>query len=526
MSWVRGDHLWKTEPLIRTSDRERILRDFRNFFLTQTSERSLKKTVKRDSGAKLCVGVPEGWWLSVTPRGELADMEGRDMRPLMPTQEWVVVLGELKSPVVQHTSLYLLMGRESRLFVYSAVEDALVLAANDLDQFSRIGLGMVEFVFRVPSATMSVPSKGVCVWDVLCSCATSHELVKRLADYRNVMLELKTPGKRDDNPLILLDRIDYCFKHWPFCSMDQARLEITIKYISRRLCCRWYTIGLVGTYSSAGVFHALYLIVFDEHSAIYYLSTVTGELWRLADSVLDLRQLGLLKVFATGRRTDRDWIGIARLEHPPDTSLWFHGRRTAVHLFKDVAPMGDSQLIRQHVWMSREGRADLQSEEETAVIDNTTRLARLNLASCSMVNLPRSHVSAGPDSSLQEFSRAMWMDNDSWRLAKLNDVDSDEASDSLPFRDGVVPLPSRVELYDSDHSPAAIARRRITVASEMANVHSFHAPVIEPPRNIGSANECFECASIQPPVDTTPRVPPPTPFPSRRRAADGGVSGI
>lgn len=349
MSWVSGGSRWRTDPLVPPATRERILREFRALFLSQTSERSLKKTVKRDSGQRLCVGVPRDWWLRLTPRGELMEMDGKDLRPLLPTEEWAVVLGELHAPTASHTSLYLAMGRESRIFVYSALEDALTLAANDLDEFSRIGLSVCEFVFRIPAPAPAPSSRSSttvadALWNALCACATAADLSKTVARLRRDVLRVRTPCKLEDAPLILLDGFELCRDYWPLCALSRRRFEETARYLSERLCCGWHPLGLVGNYKNSGVFHATYLIVFDDRRVLYYLSLCAGEAWRLADDVADFRKLGLLKVFTGGRRVDRDWVGPARLERPPDPSLWFHSRREALHLCPDVCPPGENQL--------------------------------------------------------------------------------------------------------------------------------------------------------------------------------------
>ncbi|YP_214143.1 US22 family homolog [Murid betaherpesvirus 1] len=402
MSWVTGDPAWRPEALIRPADREQILRDFKSFFLTQTSERSLKKTVKRESGTKLCVGYPPGWWLAVVPRGELVEMDGRDLRPILPTGEWVVVLGEIRSPMVQHTSLYLAMGKESRMFVYSAEEDAIALAANDLDEFSRIGLLTVEFIYRVP---LSIPLKKDPVWDAIGLCVTGYDLNRHLSTYRNSVIELRTPGKQETNPLILLDRLELCCKYWPLVAMDKSRIDGLIRYASRKMSSRWYTLGLVGVYRDTGVFHGAQLLVFDDSGSIFYLSLISGELWRLADSAAELRRMGLLKIFTAGRRVDRDLAGSVRLEPPPDQELWFHSRPAATHLCVDVAPPGEAQLAQQFAWISRPGRAEILSEEETAVADAFLRLSRLKVT-VTEENSSRvlcTHVAAPP-----EPGRAAW----------------------------------------------------------------------------------------------------------------------
>ncbi|AWV68229.1 m143 protein [Murid betaherpesvirus 1] len=512
MSWVTGDPAWRPEALIRPSDRERILRDFKSFFLTQTSERSLKKTVKRESGTKLCVGYPPGWWLAVVPRGELVEMDGRDLRPILPTGEWVVVLGEIRSPMVQHTSLYLAMGKESRLFVYSAEEDAIALAANDLDEFSRIGLLMVEFIYRVP---LSLPSKKDPVWDAIGLCVSGYDLVRHLCTYRHSVIELRTPGKQETNPLIILDRLELCCKHWPLVAMDKSRIDGLVRYVSRKMSSRWYTLGLVGVYRDTGVFHGTQLLVFDDSGSIFYLSLISGELWRLADSAAELRRMGLLKVFTAGRRTDRDLAGSVRLEPPPDQELWFHSRPAATHLCVDVAPPGEAQLAQQFAWISRPGRAELLSEEETAVADAFLRLSRLKVP-VTEENSSRvlcTHVAAPPESRTRRFVSAMLRDDDCWRPG------SADKADIVPrFRERPPPPPSpEMQSYDTDQSPAAVARRRAHAASNQTGVTTrHHAPILDPPRSLRSEaeGECHGCLRNERSSFVFDDAPPPPAPPS------------
>ncbi|UNW45366.1 m143 protein [Murid betaherpesvirus 1] len=508
MSWVTGDPAWRPEALIRPADREQILRDFKSFFLTQTSERSLKKTVKRESGTKLCVGYPPGWWLAVVPRGELVEMDGRDLRPILPTGEWVVVLGEIRSPMVQHTSLYLAMGKESRMFVYSAEEDAIALAANDLDEFSRIGLLTVEFIYRVP---LSIPLKKDPVWDAIGLCVTGYDLNRHLSTYRNSVIELRTPGKQETNPLILLDRLELCCKYWPLVAMDKSRIDGLIRYASRKMSSRWYTLGLVGVYRDTGVFHGAQLLVFDDSGSIFYLSLISGELWRLADSAAELRRMGLLKIFTAGRRVDRDLAGSVRLESPPDQELWFHSRPAATHLCVDVAPPGEAQLAQQFAWISRPGRAEILSEEETAVADAFLRLSRLKVT-VTEENSSRvlcTHVAAPPEPRTRRLVSALLRDEDCWR------PESADKADIVPrFKEKPPPPAPEAGRYDTDQSPAAVARRRAHAASSQTGVATrHHAPILEPPRSLRSEAEgdCHECLRERQYRYTTDDPPPPAP---------------
>lgn len=512
--------------MVRPLDRDKILRDFKPFFLTQTSERSLKKTVKRDSGARLCLGFPEGWWLTVVPRGELVEMSGRDLRPILPTAEWVVVLGEISSPTLSHTSLYMAMGRESRLFVYSALDDALTLAANDLDEFSHIGLSAVEFVFRIPSALSTTPGKhDTQTWNDMCRCTTGHELVRYLSGVRYTVIGLRTPGKQEHNPLILLDRFDLCCEYWPLSALDKTRTENTIRYISKRMCSRWYPLGISGIYRNTGVFHVIYVIIFDDAGAIFYLSMCNGELWRLADNVRDLRHLGLLKVFTAGRRVDREYVGMTRLEHPPDPSIWFHSRKNAIHLCDDVAQAGETQLVQQHAWITRDGRANLLSEDETFTADMIARLSRLDLSNTlnGAPILPKPNVSSVACSQLKQMIVAMWNDDDSWRPDRQDGECED--GDLPPFRENPIPSSPERNRHDLDQSPISIAKRRVLAASRILDASAFHAPIIEPLRDL-RLGECGTCQRNSRQIeDALPVAPPSTPIPAPRRRKNGLALG-
>lgn len=514
MDWVRGDSTWRTEPLIEPADRQRVLKAFRNFFVSQVTERSLKNTVKRSSGLRLPVGFPPGWTVVITPRGQLPELMGRNISDLLLTHEWLVVLGELRSPTKAHTSLYLAMGRESRMFVYSALEDALVIAANDLDDLSRRGLSMVEFVFKRPDAMKQRPQMGSKIWDRLCSCADEREFASLLYEKRCHAIEIKTPGKSEGDPFILIDKLKACELFWPFSAMSDSQLKDIRKYISIMTCCRWETLGLVGTYRSTGVFHTLLLVIRDEFGAVFYLSTLMGQLWRLADSVSDLRMLGLLKVFAAGRRADRDTVGQTRIEHPINPSIWFHCRPGACHLCPDVAPPGDGQLMQQYAWMSREGRASLQTERETIVHDNIVRMMRLNPITQNgkegFFRSPDSMLSIAPQSTLRSMLEAIWRGDDSWREAvdeadyrrrnrflDIEDEESDSESKeatSVRFRERQLPPPPLCICY-RDHTPTqpAVNDYRVVINSETAGMSAFHVPIVEPPLPLRRPYRCLEC---------------------------------
>lgn len=519
MSWVTGDSFWKTEPIVQPLDRERVLRDFKPFFLTQTSERSLKKTVKRDSGNKLCIGVPTEWWLTIRPRGELPELDGRDLRPLLPTTEWIVVLGVLQCQLSSHTSLYMAMGKDARMFVYSASEDALVLVANDMDEFSRIGLSLCEFVFRATCTITSMPQMAPEIWSDLLRCKTARELARCLMENRNDIIELKTPYKMESNPLKIIDKFDFFFFYWPFSAMDADRKKSVATYISKKLCARWHAFGLAGIFKSTGVFHALYMILFDDFGSLFYLSTATGEMARLANSVSDLYCLGLLKVFASGRRTDRDWVGISRLESPPDPTLWFHPRKNASHLCSDVAQPGEMQLSQQYAWLSCEGRSEIHSEEETVISDTVLRLHKLTpcVVQNGGIQLPVPSAVATSESPIRPFVRAMWRDDDAWRPQAH--FTTDDAADMPPFRDSAI-LHS-VDSYYSliDGSLESVMKRRVIANSLVTTPGIFHAPIVEAPKNTSQYDECCACKNDMTHKTVPPPVPPPTPAPRRRRLA-------
>lgn len=516
MSWITGDSFWRTEPVVQPIDRHRILRDFKPFFLTQTSERSLKKTVKRYNGNKLCVGVPDGWWLTVRPRGELPELDGRDLRPLLPTTEWVVILGELKCDLSSHTSLYLAMGKDARTFVYSAIEDALSLVSSDMDEFSHVGLSLCEFVLRATCTITSMPQLAPSYWSAILQCENVRTLARCLTDHRNVVLELRTPYKMEANPLIVIDKFDFLFFHWPFSAMNDERRKSVALYISKRLCSRWHTFGLVGVYKSIGVFHALYMILFDDYGSMFYLSSATGEMARLANSVSDLYCLGLLKVFTAGRRIDRDWSGIARLESPPDPSIWFHPRKNASHLCSDVSPPGDMQLLQQYVWLTQEGRPEIDSEEETVVFDTIARLYKLNecIFQEAKIKLPVPSATITTESSTRSFVRAMWNDDDSWRPQPL--FNTDNTTDIPPFRDSPV-LHSIDDYYCMDNRIDFVLKRRVIANSLVTGPGLFHAPIVEGPKNIYQCDECLACGNDCTYKNVPPPVPPPTPAPRRCR---------
>nr|WEG68992.1 protein m143 [Mastomys natalensis cytomegalovirus 1]WEG71220.1 protein m143 [Mastomys natalensis cytomegalovirus 1] len=511
MSWLRGNCHWRSEPLIRPSDRERILRQYKPFFLTQTSERSLKKTVKRESGAILSVGFPIAWHLVVQPRGELLEMAGRDLRPLLPTSEWVVILGEIRTLGFDHTSLYMAMGKDSRIFVYSATEDAVILVASDLEEFSRVGLSKCEFAFRLRAAHDHVSKTSSPTWDDLCASSTTQELITRLSKHRNEVIELNTPGKLEDNPLIIVDRLDLACRYWPLSAMDRSRTEMMVRYVCNRMCCRWHIFGLTGRYHHTGVFHASFLITYDTTGSFYYLSLNTGELWRLADSVQDLRYLGLLKVIAAGRRVDRDWRGLERLEYPPDSTLWFHCRTTAMHLCVDVAPPGENQLAQQYAWMTREGRSEILSEEETVTLDSALRLSKsTSNPNGGCMQLPLPYAASPTDSRLKPFIAATWTDDDSWRFPSGTLGDEHTASDTPPFRDCFIPPQSENQYYSADQTPESIAKRRVLANSGMTSTARFHAPVLEAPKGVRACDPCINCERTSD-IHVPPPVPPSTP---------------
>lgn len=524
MSWVKSRSGWRTVPLVPPAVRDQILRDFKSLFQTTTSERSLKKTVKRDSGTHLRLGIPHDWWLVVTPRGELMEMEGVDLRPLLPTAEWVVVIGELRSPVVGRTSLYVAMGKESRMFLYSAREDSLELIANDVDQFSRIGLSMSEFVFKMPSALPPRPVTDT-IWNTLCGCENAAELLKILSRLRNSVLRVRTPVKLEDEPMLLLDRYDLCCEHWPFSGMGKRRLTEIVKYLDRRLSCRWHTMGLLGTYKDNGVFHATFLILFDDRMSLYYLSVATGEAWRLADSVRDFERMGLLKIINAGRRVDREWTGAAKLEHPPDPTIWFHARRTALHLCVDVCPPSENQSSHQFAWIAREGRSSLETEEETALADSLMR-RNLALMKDGQGLFPTfegpPHTAATTLSLTQQLAMAAFDGDDDWRPSSDDDDDRDGLNAALPpFRETV--LPDKRSEPSVDLSEDAMMRRRVLASSASGNCH---APVMLPPDGVRPDFECPACVDDHHVVQSQPPAVPQTPAPRRRIIARLGLENV
>ncbi|AEV80520.1 tegument protein US22 [Cercopithecine betaherpesvirus 5] len=341
---------------------QRAMSLLQGVFLRQYDSVCLRDYVKKNSGTIIPLRNPSTWFLIFRHSADIPQVEGRQFGPdYMCCDEKLEAVGILAVKLpdgdrkrVQETTCVLLVGQYGFVYVYDWDSDGLFQIANSVKELAQYGLIMCESVYRHPQTPFATTEPRHQIEKFLCLDPTdAHAVAKVAEEFHGLNLVIKTPGRSEADPLLLLGSVENLRMVYPFAKMRPGNYEDLISYINQRLCCRWYVLGITGRYAAFGVLLTCGVIVLDECGVCYVLRIDDCDLYRVADSIHMLFKCGFLKLRGM-LRFDRGMRGESRLEHAP--SCDHYNRREDLSWCSMLGTVSRDQLESAYDWLTRTSR--------------------------------------------------------------------------------------------------------------------------------------------------------------------------
>ncbi|QQL09789.1 Ba203 [Baboon cytomegalovirus] len=341
---------------------QRAMTMLQGIFLRQYDPVCLRDYVKKHASTMIPLRNPSSWFLIFRCGADIPQVEGRQFgTDYMCCDETLEAVGILAVKLpdgdrkrVQETTCVLLIGHYGFVYVYDWDTDGLFQVTNTVKELAQYGLLMCESVYRHPHTPFSTTEPRYQVEKFLCLDPTDARAVANVAEeFRGINLVIKTPGRAEADPLLLLGSVENLREVYPFAKMRPTNFEDLIKYINQRLCCRWYVLGITGRYAAFGVLMTCGVIILDECGVCYALRVDESDLYRIADNIHMLFKCGFLKLRGM-LRFDRGMRGEARLERAPGCDHF--NRQEDLSWCSMLGTVSRQQLDSAHDWLTRNSR--------------------------------------------------------------------------------------------------------------------------------------------------------------------------
>nr|AAC27791.1 unknown [macacine betaherpesvirus 3] len=342
---------------------QRCLTMLQGVYLRQYDQPCLREYIKKNSGTIIPLRNPCSWFLVLRSGIDIPQVETRSFDEYLCCKEKLEALGILGVQLrdgsdrkkIQETTCVVLLGSYGFVYVYDWDSDGLFQIGTSLKELAHHGLLTCESVYRHPQTPFSTTEPRFQVEKLLCLDPTdARGLAKTAEEFHGVNVVVKTPGRSEADPLLLLGTVEKLRQMYPFAKMRADNFSNLIKYINQRMCCRWYVLGVTGRYANFGILLTCGIILLDECGVCYVLRIDESDVFRLADNIQMLFRCGFLKLRGI-TRFDRGLRGEARLE---SECYCYHGaRKQDLSWCSMVNTVTAEQLCGAYDWLTRSNRA-------------------------------------------------------------------------------------------------------------------------------------------------------------------------
>ncbi|AHJ85238.1 tegument protein US22 [Human betaherpesvirus 5] len=308
---------------------QKTLSMLQGLYLRQYDPPALRTYVQRHQGTTVALRNPANWFLVMREQVAIPQIYARSLAAdylcCDDTLEAVGVLAvrppdsdlTRNTKQAQELPCVLMLSHYGTVYVYDWETDGLYEVASDIKAFSKNGLLWCEYVYRHPQTPFATTEPRYHVQKFLCTDPTDAAAVAKTArEMSGLNLVIRTPGRTEVEPLLMLGSIEGLRACRPFDHMPAADFRDLLNFIRQRLCCEWYVVGLVGYYLAYGPFVPSGLVLLDKFGVVYLHKIEDSDLYRIADNFHMFLKCGLLKLRGLCR-FDRGLRGECRLEELP-----------------------------------------------------------------------------------------------------------------------------------------------------------------------------------------------------------------